>query len=955
MANRKLSFQASINQISESPNKTPDIYFPPNIPPLLNNNPSTFGSPWLSIPHKPKISLLPLNKNPPNPPQSPDPDIYNSPKTVHVIQDNAPSTLTHSKLPSLPQFQKMPSIQNNLFQNSLIKTPISEKISINSQTTLPKNREVQKAKLQEWIIAYRRAFPTFRFYFDNVPENTVKSLSISVKTLSAKVESFFSVDQVTHVIISDEAASNLSNLSLPDSSNVVAIAKKFNLKIWSVDKLRNRILKFLLPANQTPDSQQSRVLGKRNLNEVLQEEKLSIQGTVSGAGTTSDFYFFKYNFILVEDADHIHKPILMNDYRPTASGNEPPWPKLYYVPVGRCPFVRHDDSTSDKDSDSDSTTDSSTATDSRSKSVSSQACYHNNQEKLLRNQTNPQLVEAGDNSRLKRKIDSEEQTAIIEVMGNEQILPRNVELLRAIGSTVLVNSAASGAANINSVTSTITLNRSIPPERLLSKTANMHKNRIEQLSRLEQAISPYQKTNLYNQDVNSRSTKDGSPYPGASIAGSIANIETYVKSLDTGMSPNDFPNRDIKPLVRYNLPPPQTKKPVPQPRQTVVSRPGYCENCRLKYDDMMEHIQSAVHRTFADDDSNWKELDELLNSKKSQLDLSSEAKFGYPVGLSSSSLFDTNSPQMVGNSGSFGYLSGGTNQKQQDPYYPEMARFKHPQNHQTPVRTMIPNNFEGTVRNPITIFETSSHCSSDMVNSLTNQNQNQTRNLYTPQASCLSNIVATPSCDFQFLQTPNTKMMAMNFPRMKQFAPPESNSLPGSSFMHSIPTNPSNAGLSRQLLSASSKTSLQSGNSIFSIMENNKGSQMGQSWNNNNGLEYHEGNSAISETPTQQQQPYNAMDGTTVVNSRAYPSLPTSFSQNAMLNYPTPTKSYGNSTQTLSIPGYQQGQWNNMGDLLTFSNSKSQDWNGVYNAPVKNATPATPHTTEYDVDRSTSY
>ncbi|KAG0684083.1 hypothetical protein C6P40_003507 [Pichia californica] len=41
-------------------------------------------------------------------------------------------------------------------------------------------------------------------------------------------------------------------------------------------------------------------------------------------------------------------------------------------------------------------------------------------------------------------------------------------------------------------------------------------------------------------------------------------------------------------------------------------RPGYCENCRVKYSDFSEHIWSDKHRSFAEDDSNFKHIDKLI-------------------------------------------------------------------------------------------------------------------------------------------------------------------------------------------------------------------------------------------------------------------------------------------------------------------------------------------------------
>ena len=41
-------------------------------------------------------------------------------------------------------------------------------------------------------------------------------------------------------------------------------------------------------------------------------------------------------------------------------------------------------------------------------------------------------------------------------------------------------------------------------------------------------------------------------------------------------------------------------------------KPGYCENCRVKYDDFKDHVVSSKHRRFALNPKHWVELDRLL-------------------------------------------------------------------------------------------------------------------------------------------------------------------------------------------------------------------------------------------------------------------------------------------------------------------------------------------------------
>jgi len=49
------------------------------------------------------------------------------------------------------------------------------------------------------------------------------------------------------------------------------------------------------------------------------------------------------------------------------------------------------------------------------------------------------------------------------------------------------------------------------------------------------------------------------------------------------------------------------------PKRDEGSKPGYCESCRVRFEDFKEHVQGRKHRKFAADDSHYVELDALLD------------------------------------------------------------------------------------------------------------------------------------------------------------------------------------------------------------------------------------------------------------------------------------------------------------------------------------------------------
>ncbi|EJU04005.1 hypothetical protein DACRYDRAFT_105076 [Dacryopinax primogenitus] len=48
------------------------------------------------------------------------------------------------------------------------------------------------------------------------------------------------------------------------------------------------------------------------------------------------------------------------------------------------------------------------------------------------------------------------------------------------------------------------------------------------------------------------------------------------------------------------------------PMREETKKPGYCENCRIKFADFSQHVKSKKHRTFATTDDNFVQLDEVL-------------------------------------------------------------------------------------------------------------------------------------------------------------------------------------------------------------------------------------------------------------------------------------------------------------------------------------------------------
>ncbi|EGW29953.1 uncharacterized protein SPAPADRAFT_73393 [Spathaspora passalidarum NRRL Y-27907] len=85
--------------------------------------------------------------------------------------------------------------------------------------------------------------------------------------------------------------------------------------------------------------------------------------------------------------------------------------------------------------------------------------------------------------------------------------------------------------------------------------------------------------------------------------------------VGNGLGPmmSQVPSRNLNNLKRRIIMKKQQRKTSPPKSKDVrESNPGYCENCRAKYDCFEDHIKSNRHRNFACDDSNFKDIDELI-------------------------------------------------------------------------------------------------------------------------------------------------------------------------------------------------------------------------------------------------------------------------------------------------------------------------------------------------------
>ncbi|KAF4541270.1 BRCT domain-containing protein [Lasiodiplodia theobromae] len=496
-------------------------------------------------------------------------------------------------------------------------TKSSQKPADRPQKTLPDNYET----IRQWQKHYRKVFPQYVFYFENTPADARARATKQILALGAREEKFFS-KSVTHVITTrqippEQPASNSTdsrtsttaiiaqdetgqlrtiNPSLLDRStesqgartrlalelaaarkpgvsnaqvhprtrgshngDILVKAREMGMKIWALEKLE-RILNTMFntdtgeqpPAYNTRGSTAVTASKSRgaDLSQLLKNEKVNGPADRDLAVSTKDMAHFRGYYVYVHCMNEKYRPVIMRDYPKVSVKEEGKWPQFRLTAPGSV---------------------------SRRGSVTTEESTDTILSKPL---DPPKLIPA------KRR----EPDGVPPLFGSAQAS------LRAMPRYAGGEPIASGVQPSN-ITSAI-------KSQMISSTAAAPGGRagtskeLNQLSRkvLEKNSAPNSTTSTYMTDIRAAINGDRGAPPRAAKSKAQANI--------TGVpDPEEVEKQGGRRVI------------VPRRKKSLERepKPGYCENCREKFDDFDTHVVSRKHRKFATTQENWKDLDSLLS------------------------------------------------------------------------------------------------------------------------------------------------------------------------------------------------------------------------------------------------------------------------------------------------------------------------------------------------------
>ncbi|KAG4306455.1 hypothetical protein PORY_000443 [Pneumocystis oryctolagi] len=496
---------------------------------------------------------------------------------LHVVSQQHSQNSEHEVSPILKRVliespaQKITDIETSLSKKTTKRTKheqisktkmLNQAYQASAEPWKVPSIEETNMKVREWQRQYRKAFPSFKFYFDSVDQNIKHKLTKQINKLGGTVETFFSKN-ITHVITTrpipdftdlslQSARKSISNTNTTFSmsstsdnrsrkifgignilkdpyvagkhnqdellkNDILIKAHEYDMKIWSFDKFVNKILRSLLDPSLTPN--------QPKLSHLLYDEKVNGTRERDRTAPREDYVYFKGPYLFVRDISNIYRPIIIKEWPkpPNGRASEGEWPQFRVTSFGHCPFVREN--------------------------------Y--------------------------RKSHHPSSLSKHQVLKELQNIPEPSKNLKSVFFNCLKNDSHGIHNQIQSI-----------------HQADINASGIVQ-SNLTSAIRS-------QTSANARS---------GGMAGSITiplskSVDDLKRKVFIQVQQRRSIQENINTLQQSQIDPTDKKK------IKIENKPGYCENCREKFEDFDKHINSRRHIKYATNDENFAELDELLSSLK---------------------------------------------------------------------------------------------------------------------------------------------------------------------------------------------------------------------------------------------------------------------------------------------------------------------------------------------------
>ncbi|KAI0081857.1 hypothetical protein K474DRAFT_1655724 [Panus rudis PR-1116 ss-1] len=473
----------------------------------------------------------------------------------------------------------------------------------------------------EFKLKYTRAFPSWVFYFDmdslHPDEISLREqLAASVTFLGARVEEFFSKD-VTHLVSlrAEEPFANkennlskthdrsaallrspikLKNRGAKDAvsagaDHLIQKAISFDMKVWHPIKLQSvleRCEALPLPSStshKVPSTIQhlsaAETGRERSLTRLLESERIhgTLEQEVSSAKRSDYVYFSRSSyFVLVEDMHQKLATIAAMEY-PVQKGRDGKehgtWPVLYCDPRARNPFYEYNEKEERRRERADKAVEERVRDRERRRTKWLEIERQRRAEQRI-------LTRQGDLRRSVSMVNLHRRTSLPEGMQggfidlDAEFGDGDGDAPESVNASGFLASGAYMAASGNSVSVTSNVGT--------TSTAG-HNFRL--------------------------------PMVSASLARRLRSQVTTSRKISTTSAGHKENAMGPPPSIpdRAHLRKSRSTNTLRLPKREEGVKPGYCESCRMKFEDFHDHANSRRHRKYAMDDSNFIQLDHVLS------------------------------------------------------------------------------------------------------------------------------------------------------------------------------------------------------------------------------------------------------------------------------------------------------------------------------------------------------
>ncbi|KAL7770309.1 hypothetical protein CFE70_000242 [Pyrenophora teres f. teres 0-1] len=485
-------------------------------------------------------------------------------------------------------------------------TALTRKLEAARETKVTPKHVAQRAAndldtIRQWQRHYRKLFPQFAFYFDSVSDPQKDKLMSRARILGSREVKFFS-REVTHVIttrpipadvdgsssahkgtVNPAQLENKKNvfdaaLEKSDRCDILYKAKSLGMKIWSVEKLQRMVDTMFnketgedassYPTRQSLAAQKGR---PADLQKLLQNEKMDRDYLTA----SQDMVPLRGYYVYVHDMDEVTRPVMIREYQKVEK-EKGKWPQFRASGNGKCPFVE------------DPHFGRRQQEEQEARRLARQAAQAPRTRAALALEEKNALAE---NNNLARRPSA---PAVI-VKEDEDAKPLDPQRLFHSSVATPQTPVASGLHQSN-------ITSAIRSQMISSTAAAPRAGNSKEVNQLKRKV-------LEKNSVPSTNTNSGH----SSVTNDVRTALNHEHS-----QPMRAAKRKAQESMGHMLDGDeerQARKAAALRRRKTVEKelkPGYCENCREKFNDFDEHVVTRKHRKFAATSENWAELDQLL-------------------------------------------------------------------------------------------------------------------------------------------------------------------------------------------------------------------------------------------------------------------------------------------------------------------------------------------------------